>query len=165
MPTSRYPDATSPSGYRDEKGDGDFRLIDITDPAAPVQVSDWGIQDVGGPGKYRGGMSIRRDYRLLADEAILQVRADRHDVAPYGLHGGQPGQRARNVLNPGPHARDRPGKLTMTITRGDVFRHAQPGAGGWGDPLERDPARVLRDVRNELVSVECARDQYTPPST
>ena len=39
------------------------------------------------------------------------------------------------------------------MRRGDVFRHDQPGPGGWGDPLEREPARVLRDVRNELVSL------------
>jgi hypothetical protein len=49
VPTSRYPDDETDSGYRDEDGDGDFRLIDITDPANPVQVSDWGIQDIGGP--------------------------------------------------------------------------------------------------------------------
>jgi hypothetical protein len=49
VPTSRYPDTLTKSGYRDENGDGDFRLVDITDPAHPWQVSDWGIQDVGGP--------------------------------------------------------------------------------------------------------------------
>jgi hypothetical protein len=49
VPASRYPDSTTPSGYRDANGDGDFRLIDITDPAHPFQVSDWGIQDIGGP--------------------------------------------------------------------------------------------------------------------
>ena len=49
VPTSRYPDSTTPSGYRDENGDGDFRLIDITDPSKPTQVSDWGVQDAGGP--------------------------------------------------------------------------------------------------------------------
>jgi hypothetical protein len=49
VPTSRYPDAETPSGYRDADGDGDFRLFDITDPTKPFQVSDWGIQDVGGP--------------------------------------------------------------------------------------------------------------------
>jgi N-methylhydantoinase B len=48
----------------------------------------------------------------------------------------------------------------MTMRRGDVFRHDQPGPGGWGDPLDREPARVLRDVRNELVSRESARDDY-----
>jgi hypothetical protein len=49
VPTSRYPDAQTASGVRDQNGDGDFRLIDITDPTAPRQVSDWGIQDAGGP--------------------------------------------------------------------------------------------------------------------
>ena len=49
VPTSRYPDIATDSGYRDEDGDGDFRLIDITDPANPFEVSDWGIQDIDGP--------------------------------------------------------------------------------------------------------------------
>lgn len=49
VPASRYPDSSTASGYRDQNGDGDFRLIDITDPTNPFQVSDWGIQDVGGP--------------------------------------------------------------------------------------------------------------------
>jgi hypothetical protein len=49
VPTSRYPDPNTPSGYRDANGDGDFRMIDITDPSTPTQVSDWGIQDIGGP--------------------------------------------------------------------------------------------------------------------
>ena len=44
--------------------------------------------------------------------------------------------------------------------RGDVIRHEWAGGGGWGDPLERDPKRVLRDVRNEYVSAESARDDY-----
>jgi N-methylhydantoinase B len=48
----------------------------------------------------------------------------------------------------------------MTIKRGDVFRHVLAGAGGWGDPLERDPAAVLRDVRNELLSPEKAAADY-----
>ena len=49
VPTSRYPDSATASGYRDENGDGDFRMIDVTDPSNPQQVSDWGIQDIGGP--------------------------------------------------------------------------------------------------------------------
>src|SRR5262249_56793456 len=48
----------------------------------------------------------------------------------------------------------------MTIKCGDVFRHVLAGAGGWGDPLERDPAAVLRDVRNELLSPEKAAADY-----
>jgi hypothetical protein len=59
VPTSRYADAATPSGYRDADGDGDFRLIDITDPADPFQVSEWGIQDVGGP--FYGGQGCDPD--------------------------------------------------------------------------------------------------------
>jgi hypothetical protein len=50
VPASEYEDSTSPSGYRDQQGRGDFRLIDITNPTAPVEVSDWGVvHDLGGP--------------------------------------------------------------------------------------------------------------------
>src|SRR6266545_2793535 len=116
--------------------------VEITEAEQPLQIlcTEF-VQDVGGPGKHRGGMSIRRDYKLLAEEAVLQVRADRHDIRPYGLYGGRAGRPAHNVLNPGPDAKELPGKLTMTMKQGDVFRHEQPGAGGWGDPLEREPAR------------------------
>jgi N-methylhydantoinase B len=118
------------------------------------------IQDAGGPGKFRGGMSVRRIYRFIEEEGVLQVRADRLTFRPYGLYGGSPGQPCRNILNPDGEHRVLPAKVTMTIKRGDVYRHDQPGPGGWGDPLERDPARVLRDVRNELVSPASARDDY-----
>jgi hypothetical protein len=50
VPASEYPDSASPSGRRDQQGRGDFRLIDITDPTLPVEVSNWGvIHDLGGP--------------------------------------------------------------------------------------------------------------------
>jgi N-methylhydantoinase B len=118
------------------------------------------IEDSGGPGRFRGGAGFRRVYRFLADEGTLQVRSDRHTFRPYGLYGGQPGRPSRNVLNPGPTARALPAKLTMPIRRGDVFCHELPGGGGWGDPLAREPERVLADVRNGFVSVAAARDDY-----
>ena len=59
VPTSRYADTSTASGYRDSNGDGDFRLIDITDPTAPFQASDWGIQDIGGP--FYGGQGCDSD--------------------------------------------------------------------------------------------------------
>jgi N-methylhydantoinase B len=48
----------------------------------------------------------------------------------------------------------------MTIRRGDVFRHVLAGGGGFGDPLERDPEAVLRDVRNQLLSPAKAEADY-----
>jgi N-methylhydantoinase B len=134
---------------------------EVTETEQPLEIlcSEL-IQDVGGPGQHRGGLSIRRAYRLLEDEAVLQVRADRKTFRPYGLYGGSPGKPSRNLLTSGGRERELTAKVTMTMRKGDVFVHEQPGPGGWGDPLERDPARVLRDVTNELVSVESARDDY-----
>jgi N-methylhydantoinase B len=106
-------------------------------------------------------MSIRRAYRLGEDEAVLQVRADRHTFRPYGLYGGAPGKPSHNRLISGGKERELTAKVTMTpMRRGDIFIHEQPGPGGWGDPLEREPERVLRDVLNELVSQKSARDDY-----
>ncbi len=62
VPTSRYPDSATASGYRDAGGDGDFRLVDITDPTNPVQVSDWGIQDIGGPFSVGQGCDADANY-------------------------------------------------------------------------------------------------------
>jgi N-methylhydantoinase B len=65
-----------------------------------------------------------------------------------------------NWLDPEGENRPLPSKLTMTFRRGEVFREEVAGAGGWGDPLERDPTLVLKDVRNEFVSLAAARDGY-----
>src|SRR6266581_4576183 len=113
-----------------------------------------------GPGKFRGGAPFRREYKLLAPEAILQVRSDRRDFRPFGLYGGGPGRPSMNYLNPDRDPAPLPSKLTMNMKQGDLFRHEVAGAGGWGDPLERDPALVLNDVRNEFVSERSAREDY-----
>ena len=135
--------------------------VEITEAEQPLQLLAYEfVPDKAGAGKYRGGTPYRRDYRFLEAEAVLQVRADRHTFRPYGLYGGQPGKASWNALNPDGEHRPLPSKLTMTITRGDVFRHEVAGAGGWGDPLERDPAAVLKDVRNAFLSQQVAADAY-----
>jgi N-methylhydantoinase B len=135
--------------------------VEVTEAEHPIQLLAYEfIADKAGAGKYRGGTPYRRDYRFLVEEGILQVRSDRRMFRPYGLYGGYPGKPSWNYLNPERENQLLESKLTMTITRGDVFRHEVAGAGGWGDPLERDPAAVLKDVRNELISVPAAQDEY-----
>ena len=118
------------------------------------------VTDACGAGRYRGGAPFYRDYRMSEEEAVVQVRSDRQTHRPYGLYGGRPGAPGAVVLNPGEDQRTLPSKVTMTCRRGDVVRWVLPGGGGWGDPLERDPQRVLRDVRNELVSPAAAERDY-----
>jgi N-methylhydantoinase B len=135
--------------------------IEVTEAEEPIQLLAYEfVADKAGAGKYRGGVPFKRDYRFLEDEAVLQVRSDRRDHRPFGLYGGSPGGASENYFNPDDENRVLPGKFTMTIRKGDVFRHVLAGAGGWGDPLERDPAKVLKDVRNELLSPEKAADDY-----
>jgi len=134
---------------------------EVVEVDSPVVIDEYGlVPDSGGPGRYRGGLALVRQYRFVGDEAILQVRSDRRDFRPWGLAGGQPGHPSSNILNPEREARLLPSKFTMTITRGDTLRHVQPGGGGYGDPFERDPERVREDVLDEKVSLEAARRDY-----
>ncbi|MDP6690071.1 MAG: hydantoinase B/oxoprolinase family protein [Alphaproteobacteria bacterium] len=135
--------------------------IEVIETEQPMQILAYEfVPDRAGPGKFRGGAPFRKDYRFLEKEAVLQVRSDRRDFRPYGLYGGYPGKASANSLNPDGENRPLESKITMNIGYGTVFRHDLAGGGGWGDPLERDPEKVLRDVRNELVSPEAACADY-----
>ena len=144
------------------KGNMASHPVEVIEAEYPIQFLAYEfVPDRMGAGKYRGGAPYRRDYRFLEHEAVLSVRADRKRFPPFGLWGGQTGKPSENTLNPGTdHEEIVPGKFTRNIRRGDVFRHVLAGGGGFGDPLERDPLLVLRDVRNELLRDELARSQY-----
>src|SRR5262245_3560617 len=136
--------------------------VEVTEVEQPLRILAYEfLADAMGAGKYRGGAPFRRDYLMREEEGTIQVRNDRCLFRPFGLYGGSPGRVGRNVLNPdSDRERQVPGKVILTIKRGDVFRYEMAGAGGWGDPLERDPARVLSDIRNEYVTPALAREQY-----
>src|SRR5271163_2496667 len=155
------PDADGLDGNSNIYANMASQPIEVTESEQPLQITAYEfIQDAMGPGKFRGGAPFRREYKLLAEEAILQVRSDRRDFRPYGLYGGGPGKPSMNYLNPDENVTPLPSKLTMNMKKGDLFRHEVAGAGGWGDPLDRDPALVLTDVRNDFVSERAAREDY-----
>ena len=128
----------------------------------PVLVEAYAfLPDSGGAGKYRGSLGIVRQYRILADEATVNLRSDRHMHACWGIFGGQPGAMARSIVDPGtPQEEHTPSKWVRTMRRGQVFRGEMAGSGGYGDPWTRDPAAVLQDVRQEKVTIEHAREAY-----
>ena len=136
--------------------------VEVIEAENPLEVLDYEfVPDTGGAGKFRGGMSQRKTWRMLADEGILQVRADRQTHRPYGLYGGGPGAAGRNILDPGlPTEQKLHAKLTMTLRAGQVFRHELPGAGGWGEALTRDLSLVAKDLRDGLVTIEGAARDY-----
>lgn len=135
--------------------------VEVTEAEQPIRIEAYEfVPDKAGPGRFRGGVPFRRDYRFLEREAVLQVRSDRRRIRPYGLYGGRAGQPSWNFLNPDGENQLLPSKFNITIRNGDVFRHEVAGAGGYGDPLERNPDAVLRDVRNEVVTADAAARDY-----
>ncbi|HEU4368854.1 MAG TPA: hydantoinase B/oxoprolinase family protein [Methylomirabilota bacterium] len=135
--------------------------VEAQEAAQPVVIERFGfIPDSAGAGRFRGGCGVRRDMRFLADEGKLTNLSERQTFEPYGLFGGKPGTRARTVLDPGPDEQLVHGKASREFAYGAVISFQQSGAGGYGDPLERDPARVLEDVLDEYVSVDAAREEY-----
>ncbi len=120
------------------------------------------IPDAGGPGKFRGGLGFVREYEILDNDARFSLRSTKHSVAPKGIEGGLDGKTGRCTLNPGTDkARVIPSRYSdHTLHPGDVVSLETPGGGGLGNPLERDPARVLNDVRNGYVTQKHAREVY-----
>ena len=137
--------------------------IEVTEAEQPIQLLAYEfVADKAGAGKYRGGVPFRRDYRFLEHEGMLQVRSDRRDHRPFGLYGGSPGAAVGELPQP---ATPRTALLPVQAHHDDqaaatCSAMCSPARGGWGDPLERDPAAVLRDVRNELLSPQKAAADY-----
>ena len=120
------------------------------------------VRDGGGAGAHRGGLPVRRDTRVLATDGTLSTSADRQRRPASGLRGGLPGAPGAFKLNPGtPRERSVPAVApSHPLTAGDVVSVRTPGGGGYGDPLERDPERVLEDLVDERVSPSAAREHY-----
>ncbi|TDH61754.1 hydantoinase B/oxoprolinase family protein [Dankookia rubra] len=135
--------------------------IEVTETEQPIQILKYEfLADTMGAGQYRGGAPFCREYRFLEAEGVLQVRADRRAYPPFGLQGGGAGAPSMNWLTRDGATEALPSKFCITLQYGDVFRLEVPGGGGWGDPFARDPAAVLADARNGLVSVAAARAEY-----
>jgi N-methylhydantoinase B len=120
------------------------------------------LTDSGGAGRQRGGLGRRVVFRVPDDEQAprppvrLGIQSGRFRHPPDGLFGGGPGARARFLVN------DEPGNpygLTQ-LQVGDVVTMDAAGGGGYGDPLERDPLAVRRDVEQGYVSPQAARERY-----
>ena len=135
--------------------------IESIEADQPLLIERFGLYpDTGGAGEFRGGLGLIRDYRILAEEAVFQLRSDRSDFHPWGVNGGKPGSAPKNYLNPATDLQELPGKKLMTLKKGDLYRVIQAGGGGYGDPLKRDIYAILDDVQQEKLSVAHARAEY-----
>lgn len=136
--------------------------IEAMEMEYPLRVLRYGlVPDSGGPGKYRGGLSIRKDIQSLKP-LLFSAHSDRHRIPPWGLHGGLSGGCGRFLLNP--NTQDKKvvaSKVSDVLVReGDVISVQTAGGGGFGSPLERDPELVAYDYLQGKVSYQQARDHY-----
>jgi len=116
------------------------------------------VPDSGGAGLHRGGNGILMSYRFL-EPGLIAIHDDRWFTYPWGVNGGQPGMRARKILEkPDGTQRIVGNKLEdLPVEAGDILHFITWGGGGWGDPLERDPALVAKEIVQGLVTHEGAR--------
>jgi N-methylhydantoinase B len=135
---------------------------EFTESRFPFVVESLGLaQDSGGPGQFRGGLGYDKRIRMLEDAYFMSI-ADRSILSCWGVNGGKAGAPFRVTIDPGgPNERELEGLVDDEPVRaGEVIRIRTTGGGGWGDPLERDPAHVQRDVRWGKVSRAAAERDY-----
>jgi N-methylhydantoinase B len=150
------------SGTTVNQTNAKIAAVEIIESEFPTRVLRFElIRDSGGAGEFRGGLGIRREYLNLA-EARFSIRSAKHVIAPNGFAGGADGRTGDIWINPDAEKAKRlPTRYAdYPLQAGDVFRLDTPGGGGYGDPLRRDPARVLADVREGDVSVAAAAERY-----
>jgi N-methylhydantoinase B len=128
--------------------------VEAVEATTPVLVERFElIPDSAGRGRHRGGLGVRRDVRILGEQVRFTNLSERHRFPPFGAMGGEPGRLGRTVVNPGtPGEYEIGGKASVDLRHGDVVSFQLAGAGGYGDPAERDPALVDEDRRLGLVT-------------
>ena len=134
---------------------------EFTETRFPLLVEKLALRtDSGGAGKRRGGLGYEKHYRALVDCRTI-VTADRVRLGCYGLNGGKAGQPFCVTVDALGAATDLGGLVDgEPVLAGQIVRVVTTGGGGWGDPLEREPELVQRDVIEGKVSAQAARDDY-----
>ena len=146
-------------------GDAWNTASEIIEMRYPIRCERFELRcDSGGAGEYRGGVGLRRDYRVVEGGVRLQtVNENTLDVLTRGRSGGCDGGCNAIVLSPEEEAEQ---TLVERVSRfgplaeGTVVSLRTAGGGGYGRPWDREPDAVARDVRDGLVSEEAARERY-----
>ena len=128
----------------------------------PLRVSRYELrEDVCGAGEWRGGFGSVREFEYLSDGAAA-VEGEGHHFSPWGFRGGDDGGVASlNLARVDGEIQEMPSKVPhTTLNAGDRFVCVGPAGGGYGDPFQRDPTRVLMDVKDGLVSRQSAERDY-----
>jgi N-methylhydantoinase B/oxoprolinase/acetone carboxylase alpha subunit len=128
----------------------------------PVRLRQYALrQNSGGPGKYRGGLGVVKDYEALVD-CSFNAGMDRQVCPPQGVLGGGKAMGQRLVIKKPDGTELRlPSKVSnYPVRKGEVISFQTAGGGGYGDPLQRELSLVEADLRKGLISIEHAEQHH-----
>jgi N-methylhydantoinase B len=137
--------------------------VEFLESSYPVRLRTYGVvPDSGGPGRWRGGTGIVREYEVLSDEMRFALRIDGLKNPPWGYAGGKSAGVGGAWINPGtPEERVIPPLSDGTyLKKGDILRIHTGGGGGMGHPYDRPVESVLEDVLGGFVTPEAAQKEY-----
>lgn len=147
-------------------GDGDTLAmpVEVIESRFPILVDQYRLNtpQEAGHGEYRGGTGLVQDYRIINESgAFLTASFGRSKYPPWGMAGGNDGNGNHVEIMKREGGTDRYGKVTTyTLEDDDVIRLVTSAGGGYGDPFDRDPDRVVEDYRNGYITAKIARDIY-----
>jgi len=137
--------------------------IETIEGNASLRIVEYGLRpDSGGAGRWRGGNGVTITFEILADQATILGRGmERFRFRPWGLEGGATGALAQTLLNAGTPDEKDLGKIdSVPVKRGDMFTILTPGAGGYGNPFERQADKVAEEVQKGFISLNAAELSY-----
>jgi N-methylhydantoinase B len=136
--------------------------IEILEMSFPLRVEEYAlIPDSGGAGTYRGGLGVRRVWRVLGNQSHAAVCCERTVTPPFGLDGGLPGAAAKlELIAPHANARKLTSKGGFLAPAGSLVVVEAPGSGGYGPPSGRDRAALSEDLLDGYVTPAEARRVY-----
>lgn len=140
-----------------------FMSIEMSEHRYPLRFDRFAIREgSGGAGRHRGGCGTEYSITALSD-CVVSVLGDRVDHPPFGIAGGHPAAPNRVRFVTGgrewtPDLRSKAEKIALKA--GDRVEVASPGGGGFGDPRDRNPAAVARDLDDGIIDRATARTTY-----
>ncbi|MGE0223565.1 MAG: hydantoinase B/oxoprolinase family protein [Acetobacteraceae bacterium] len=136
--------------------------VEIIEMSFPLRVEEYAlVPDSGGPGTHRGGLGVRRVWRVLENQAHASVCCERTVTPPFGLNGGLPGAPARiELIAPRSNARRLTSKGGFLAPAGSLVVMEAPGSGGFGPASGRDRAALAEDLLDGYVTPSAARRDY-----
>jgi N-methylhydantoinase B len=137
--------------------------VEVHERFFPVTYTELTLsQDSAGDGRWRGCPGIRHSYRLQYGNGVVGVFGDRGQHAPWGVKGGHDAAPQTVYVNRGLPSERVLGMFVsdVPVTEGEVVEVWSAGGGGYGDPYDREPERVLADVQSGIISCARAKEVY-----